>query len=63
MARDILATPVSIVSFESTFSTDGLVLDQFRSCLNSNTVEALICTQNWIRKDKEFALREQMDEV
>ncbi|GAU39245.1 hypothetical protein TSUD_396910 [Trifolium subterraneum] len=63
MARDILAIPVSTVSSESAFSTGGRVLDSFRSCLNSNTVEALICTQNWIRKPKVIDLRQQMDEV
>ncbi|GAU51793.1 hypothetical protein TSUD_415770 [Trifolium subterraneum] len=63
MARDILAIPVSTVSSESAFSTGGRVLDSFRSYLNSNTVEALICIQNWIRKPKAIDLRQQMDEV
>jgi hypothetical protein len=63
MARDILAIPVSTVSSESAFSTGGRVLDSFRSSLNSNTVEALICAQNWIRKPKAIDLRAHMDEV
>ncbi|CAJ2651858.1 unnamed protein product [Trifolium pratense] len=48
MARDVFATPVSTVASESAFSTGGRVLDSFRSCLNPEMVEALICTQNWL---------------
>jgi len=48
MARDVFATPVSTVASESAFSTDGRVLDTFRSCLNPEMAEALICTQNWM---------------
>jgi hypothetical protein len=49
MARDVFATPVSTVASESAFSTGGRVLDTFRSCLNLEMAEALICTQNWLR--------------
>nr|KYP42980.1 Putative AC9 transposase [Cajanus cajan] len=49
MVRDILATPVSIVSLESAFSTGGRVLYAFRSSLNPQMAEALICAQNWLR--------------
>ncbi|KAK2372832.1 zinc finger BED domain-containing protein RICESLEEPER [Trifolium repens] len=49
MARDVFATPVSTVASESAFSTGGRVLDTFRSCLNPEMAEALICTQNWLR--------------
>lgn len=49
MARDILVVPMSIVSYESAFSTGGRVLDPFRSSLRPSTVEALICAQNWLR--------------
>uniref|UniRef100_A0A803N4N6 BED-type domain-containing protein n=1 Tax=Chenopodium quinoa TaxID=63459 RepID=A0A803N4N6_CHEQI len=49
MAKDILAIPISTVSSESAFSTSGRILDQFRSSLGPNMVEALVCTQDWLR--------------
>ncbi|KAK9065205.1 hypothetical protein SSX86_016588 [Deinandra increscens subsp. villosa] len=50
MAKDILAIPVSSVASESAFSTGGRVIDSYRSSLSPQVVEALICTQDWIRK-------------
>nr|KJB10737.1 hypothetical protein B456_001G220000 [Gossypium raimondii] len=50
MARDVLAILVSTVASESTFSTGGRVLDQYRSSLTPKIVQALVCTQDWIRK-------------
>ncbi|KAL4333688.1 hypothetical protein GQ457_07G004640 [Hibiscus cannabinus] len=49
MAHDVLAIPVSTVASESVFSTGGHVLDSFRTSLTPRLVEALICTQDWIR--------------
>ncbi|KAA0049643.1 ty3-gypsy retrotransposon protein [Cucumis melo var. makuwa] len=49
IAQDIFAISVSTVAFESAFNTGGRILDSFRSSLSPKTVEALICTQIWIR--------------
>jgi hypothetical protein len=49
VARDVLAMPIFTVASESAFSTGGRILDQFRSSLSPLTIEALVCTQHWIR--------------
>ena len=64
VTRDVFAIPVSTVASESAFSTGGRVLDPFRSSLLPNTIEAPICTQNWIRSSSTpISLRDAMDEV
>ncbi|KAF7152365.1 hypothetical protein RHSIM_Rhsim01G0167900 [Rhododendron simsii] len=63
MARDVLAIPVSTVASESAFSTGGRVIDPYRSSLSPKTMEALICTQQWIRKPTKINIREQLDEL
>jgi len=52
IARDVLVIPISNIASESTFNTGGRVLNPFRSSLSPLTVEALICTQNWIRHNQ-----------
>ncbi|KAL5576694.1 hypothetical protein UlMin_018393 [Ulmus minor] len=52
MARDILAVPVSTVASEAAFSVGGRVLDQFRSSLKPDMVEAIICTRDWLFGEK-----------
>lgn len=49
MAADILAIPISTVASESTFSAGGRVIDEFRSKLNGESVESLICGGDWLR--------------
>ncbi|XP_057954073.1 zinc finger BED domain-containing protein RICESLEEPER 1-like [Malania oleifera] len=49
LARDVLAIPIATIAFESTFSTEGRFLDSFRTSLTPKIVEALICSQDWLR--------------
>ena len=49
IAKDVLAAPVSTVASESAFSAGGRILSDYRSRLLSNTVEALVCLQDWMR--------------
>ena len=48
LAKDILAIPVSTVASESTFSTGGRFLSPHRSKFLPDTLQALMCAQNWI---------------
>ncbi|KAK4382900.1 putative AC transposase [Sesamum angolense] len=64
MARDLLAVQDSTVTSKFTFSTGGRVLDAFRSLLSPKIVQALVCTQNWIRKDsKPISIEEDLSEL
>lgn len=49
MARNILGIPMSKVSLDSVFDTGDRVLDQYRSSLSADTLQALVCTQDWMR--------------
>jgi len=61
--RDILSILVSIIFSKSAFSTGGRVLNSFCSSLNPSTVEALICTQNWIKSPMVIDLEAELVEV
>ncbi|CAN1331093.1 Zinc finger BED domain-containing protein DAYSLEEPER [Linum perenne] len=50
IARDVLAVPVTTVASESAFSYGGRLVSPSRSRLCSDTVEALMCAQNWLQK-------------
>ena len=49
MVRDVLAVPISTVASESAFSSGGRILDPFRSSLTPRMVQALLCTEDWLR--------------
>ena len=49
MARRFLTIPASSVSSESTFSTGGKVLDDYRSSLKPAMVEAMVCGASYIK--------------
>ncbi|CAN0841101.1 Zinc finger BED domain-containing protein DAYSLEEPER [Linum grandiflorum] len=50
MARDILSIPVSTASAENVFDTVlPRQLDQYRSSLRPETVEALVCAKDWMK--------------
>lgn len=55
LARDILAVPVSRVVSESAFSIAGRVLSPQRSNLLPDTLEALMCSQDWLRAENRGA--------
>ena len=64
MARDVLAVPICTVTSESAFSTRGRVFDVFRSFLTLKLVEALSCTQNWLRlSNNPISVEETHDEL
>jgi hypothetical protein len=51
IARDILVILVSTVASESAFSTSGRILSEHRSRLTPESLEALMCSQDWIRNN------------
>jgi hypothetical protein len=50
MAHDILAISISTMASESAFSTSGRILDDFRTSLTPFMIQALVCTQDWLRR-------------
>jgi hypothetical protein len=63
MVRDVLAIPISNVASESAFSTSGCILDDFRSSLTPFMLEALICTQDWLRWSVPIHIEENLEEL
>ena len=64
LVRDLLVVPISTVVSESIFSTGGRMLDVLRSTLTPKLVEALICTQDWLRmSDQPISIKESINEL
>lgn len=53
VARNVLGIPMSKVAFEFAFNTGGRVLDSYRGSLSPNTVQALMCAQDWLQSEFE----------
>ncbi|KAK9132321.1 hypothetical protein Scep_011849 [Stephania cephalantha] len=53
MARDVLGIPICTFTSESAFSTGGRVLDQNRTALEPDILQALICAHDWLRTELE----------
>ncbi|MFQ6668299.1 hypothetical protein Gotur_033992 [Gossypium turneri] len=53
MARNILGIPISKVAAESRFDTGGRMLNHNWSSLPPTTIQALMCSQDWIRSELE----------
>ncbi|KAK4769369.1 hypothetical protein SAY86_027519 [Trapa natans] len=53
MARNVLGIPMSIVSTGTSFGMLGKALDHNRSSLSATTLQALICSQDWIENELE----------
>ena len=53
IAKDFLAIPISTVASKSTIKIGGQFLTPHRSKSNEDTVEALMCSQDWLRNEIE----------
>jgi inhibitor of KinA sporulation pathway (predicted exonuclease) len=49
MARDILTMQVSTADPDSIFDTEIKELDEYRSSLRPEAVEALVCAKDWLQ--------------
>jgi hypothetical protein len=64
LAKQILAVPISTVSVERAFSAGGNILDDTRSSMNPESLEAQTCMEDWVKaslRQQEY-VREQSDD-
>ncbi|VFQ70136.1 unnamed protein product [Cuscuta campestris] len=48
LARQVLSVSVSTVAVEREFSAGGNILTDYRSCLSAESLETLVCNQDWL---------------
>ncbi|VFQ74596.1 unnamed protein product [Cuscuta campestris] len=48
LARQVLSVPVSTIAVEREFSAGGNILTDYQSCLNAESLETLVCNQDWL---------------
>ncbi|RAL48581.1 hypothetical protein DM860_000901 [Cuscuta australis] len=48
LARQVLSIPVSTVAVEREFSAGGNILTDYQSSLNAESLETLVCNQDWV---------------
>ncbi|ESQ37609.1 hypothetical protein EUTSA_v10002435mg [Eutrema salsugineum] len=61
MARDILSIPVSAAAFDNVFDMEPREMDEYKTSLRPETVEALICAREWLlESDASSAAAAQM---
>ena len=49
MAIDVLSIPITTVASESAFSAGGRVIHSYRASLGADTVQVLLCGEDWLR--------------
>ncbi|RAL47985.1 hypothetical protein DM860_016186 [Cuscuta australis] len=48
LARQVLSVLVSTIAVEREFSAGGNILTDYRSCLNAESLETLVCNHDWL---------------
>ncbi|CAN1248467.1 Putative AC transposase, partial [Linum perenne] len=49
MATEIMAIPITSVASEAAFSAGGRVIEPSRASLGKKTIQALLCSQDWLK--------------
>lgn len=60
MACDVLSIPITSVASESAFSAGGRVIDPYRANLGVETVQMLLCAEDWLRARYQIKRKEKV---